>query len=606
MDYTPGATHIAKWQWDLIHDPGVVLMMFERDKDAMKKNDKAIPFALIVTKKGANINFKSLTIDNIKQQINNNYYLIECFTQQNIDSAITFKNGQYHFEYNPNKFMKSIYYSGTFEFELHAIQIDGKGNIKSLSTDKYSNMEQNGTNTIKFKYLISGATEPFDFEYTIKFTQRIPSVSYNSSTTIGEKQKTGILNRTISVYGSKNFEYIIDSSILLEFIKSIQWNDDKADSTGLNNWFNKAINQNRSENIITITPLFGTPIIYTVNYKPAPALTISSIEPDDGSVGLDNYELYKHMDKQNKFKQYYTEIYTSNGVDYHVPYIIVTANSKKMVFEVKAIDKELIDGKCVYEIIHSENTIQFDKKINLLPDGSYRVECENIPRSGYLIIKDEAGEIKCRIKIVDATQEFTSKSYNYRIVRISYNGKTAVADIGRLHNAFAQLNVVWIDRENIKVTISEDEINAAVQEVKKEYSGITMDKVRQWFIGNSIGKEDIKLYQKILAFIYDKNTDMQSKYYDIIFMPNPIGVNGFANMGGARCFISPDANAFTLSHELGHNLGLAHPGNELGVCIEVEEESDCEINQVKTNNIMGYNGLQRNSFWLWQRLKIEN
>jgi hypothetical protein len=35
MDYTPCATHIAKWQWDLIHDPGVILRMFERDKDAM-------------------------------------------------------------------------------------------------------------------------------------------------------------------------------------------------------------------------------------------------------------------------------------------------------------------------------------------------------------------------------------------------------------------------------------------------------------------------------------------------------------------------------------------------------------------------------------------
>jgi hypothetical protein len=36
MDYTPGATHIAKWQWDLIHDPGVILMVFEKDTDAMR------------------------------------------------------------------------------------------------------------------------------------------------------------------------------------------------------------------------------------------------------------------------------------------------------------------------------------------------------------------------------------------------------------------------------------------------------------------------------------------------------------------------------------------------------------------------------------------
>jgi hypothetical protein len=34
MDYTNG-THIAKWQWDLIHDPGVVVRVFEKDKDAM-------------------------------------------------------------------------------------------------------------------------------------------------------------------------------------------------------------------------------------------------------------------------------------------------------------------------------------------------------------------------------------------------------------------------------------------------------------------------------------------------------------------------------------------------------------------------------------------
>jgi hypothetical protein len=32
MDYTDG-THIAKWQWDLIHDPGVIVRVFERDKD---------------------------------------------------------------------------------------------------------------------------------------------------------------------------------------------------------------------------------------------------------------------------------------------------------------------------------------------------------------------------------------------------------------------------------------------------------------------------------------------------------------------------------------------------------------------------------------------
>jgi hypothetical protein len=38
MDYTADAAHIAKWQWDLIHDPGVIIRVFERDKDAMRVN----------------------------------------------------------------------------------------------------------------------------------------------------------------------------------------------------------------------------------------------------------------------------------------------------------------------------------------------------------------------------------------------------------------------------------------------------------------------------------------------------------------------------------------------------------------------------------------
>jgi hypothetical protein len=43
MDYNDG-THIAKWQWDLIHDPGVILRVFERDEDSeiMQNNAKDI------------------------------------------------------------------------------------------------------------------------------------------------------------------------------------------------------------------------------------------------------------------------------------------------------------------------------------------------------------------------------------------------------------------------------------------------------------------------------------------------------------------------------------------------------------------------------------
>jgi hypothetical protein len=38
MDYLNGS-HIAKWQWDLMHDPGVVVRVFEKDEDAMRKKE---------------------------------------------------------------------------------------------------------------------------------------------------------------------------------------------------------------------------------------------------------------------------------------------------------------------------------------------------------------------------------------------------------------------------------------------------------------------------------------------------------------------------------------------------------------------------------------
>ncbi|GHV66052.1 hypothetical protein FACS1894199_08580 [Bacteroidia bacterium] len=38
MDYNNG-THLAKWQWDLMHDPGLVVRVFEKDEDLKRANE---------------------------------------------------------------------------------------------------------------------------------------------------------------------------------------------------------------------------------------------------------------------------------------------------------------------------------------------------------------------------------------------------------------------------------------------------------------------------------------------------------------------------------------------------------------------------------------
>jgi hypothetical protein len=57
MDYTDG-THIAKWQWDLIHDPGVIVRVFERDEDVEKHRELLLDQEYFV--RDGKINTKSL------------------------------------------------------------------------------------------------------------------------------------------------------------------------------------------------------------------------------------------------------------------------------------------------------------------------------------------------------------------------------------------------------------------------------------------------------------------------------------------------------------------------------------------------------------------
>ena len=65
MDYR-GGRELAKWQWDVIHDLGVVVRMFERDKDVMivtDRNKKSITIRWNTDKNGVIANKKMLRYD---------------------------------------------------------------------------------------------------------------------------------------------------------------------------------------------------------------------------------------------------------------------------------------------------------------------------------------------------------------------------------------------------------------------------------------------------------------------------------------------------------------------------------------------------------------
>ena len=79
MDYRHGR-ELAKWQWDVIHDPGIVLRVFERDEDAAKVNEdgfkvqEALRIIRLILTKEADYRFRNLNVLAKNIQIGNNKY----------------------------------------------------------------------------------------------------------------------------------------------------------------------------------------------------------------------------------------------------------------------------------------------------------------------------------------------------------------------------------------------------------------------------------------------------------------------------------------------------------------------------------------------------
>jgi hypothetical protein len=492
---------------------------------------------------------------------------------------------------------------------------------------------------------IGGNTKTSDdilFRFTLTIKGVKPQLYYNSSVS-DEKVNVKIKNETLNIYGGDNIELItflrktsnydeykskdvpgesgLDFSSEL-FVKKIIWNKDLPSSKVIENevekWQSYTLDKTVEKNSITVFPVFGDPITYNINLLNAPDLTVVNNSYSDGSVGLDSYESYRSSDATGKYgEDTYTEYIKEDisGKKYYVPNILVTKFSPQEIkLKLETLDKSKVDGLCRYYITSSDETAKINPVV--FKEDNYLLSLQKPLSEGdkYLTIKDASGNLKGKIRLVDKNKPETP--YKVVIINLRYitesqtKSQTIVkSDITTMLNkTFNQIGKAWEAVGSVTDIINYDITDLYIKGLPGTFN---KTKIMSLLNEGAKNKEDKGVYQNFLDYVYANNilakiklTAPSTNYYHMIFVPSNLNLNGYAS-GLNYCMISPSANSFTCSHELGHNLGLNHIGEDLGKCENsFEEEADCEAG-IETNNIMGYSG-ERNSFWLWQRRNIKS
>jgi len=591
-----GISRLLQFQWDLIHNPREGVFENQDEEDMMTAR-RRIDYAILISSRylshseirDKNFNYARIMSD-ILFLFDCGAILIDCTKQVKELRRGTSPYLPYTIVY---------YFDEKPDLHLHPVSANRNGRLSVRNDDRIEH------NAVHFW------TNVGELKYGVNFRQNNPNLSYNSSGASGQRTETGFLDRSVTVYGVKQFEYRLTDRDLLPFVKSIRWNEYEAATSNLDDWITEEIAPNRQDNTITITPLFGQPVVFSVHYRPAPALTVSNVftRTNEGSVGLDNWELFRGINNNPAIAEFYTEKYTVGGNQYFLPMIILTPYAQGNI----EVTMRIVDGSSITTGGLAQYRISITSDVKALTSGTllFDIPISNINTNEPIRITDMRGNLKGKIGIVTTA---VNDLRRYRVVKFEYRsdkgGRHIVSDfnVGRLteslNPAFAQLGIGWNRVATTTITITDRDITADLV----HRTGLSIDDVKKYLSGTRVEANKRRGFQQVLGKLYEQKVanNRPAGTHDIVFMPHNIGVNGFAAMNYYRSFISPNANPFTVVHELGHNLGLRHIGRDLGICDEEEAEGDpCEL-RVRTNNIMGYINTEftRNSFWRWQRYRI--
>jgi hypothetical protein len=126
MDYTPGATHLAKWQWEIIRYPALFTDPFGSDEEGEWVNLDVAENLILLRK--CSLNYVSIKTTKKSGRLNSGYKFFEYTIKSNIfliyEKESTFDN---------ITFTKDVIYANAYNANMYQIKISNFGVINCLS-----------------------------------------------------------------------------------------------------------------------------------------------------------------------------------------------------------------------------------------------------------------------------------------------------------------------------------------------------------------------------------------------------------------------------------------------------------------------------------------
>jgi hypothetical protein len=261
MDYTPLATHLAKWQWDLASDPGIAQGVFDKDEDVMQRAKKEQINAALKYYNEFKLDQEKAKFKNIPAKV------INFQVKQRLDSygkpinqgkfflcgpAAACYIAVYH---DPEKYVKTI-----FDLYMYGQANDGKikGNelIYNVLIDESGTID--GIQVVDWMLLHALRYS----ENFIDFGKYDPHIKddFNKMTTRGEfEDLLTRLNISVSIEKQGSIKdtawlkkeiipWLIDSKILVLFINSDIYKHRNIERS----WYDEFISENYGRHFITV------------------------------------------------------------------------------------------------------------------------------------------------------------------------------------------------------------------------------------------------------------------------------------------------------------------------------------------------------------------